>query len=85
MPGEVDRVLQCMRRVERLTSELCHTNAIGAGLIRAHYDRALREERVAITELVSAAHRGDPEAIVALDVLAEEIEEKTWDCPRSAA
>jgi hypothetical protein len=58
---------------------------IDTGLLRAQLEPARRAEQAAFGALISAAHRGDPEAIVALKALEDEIEEKTWSAPRSAA
>lgn len=85
MPGEVDRLLLWMRRVEKLEADLDKSGSFEIGLVRAWLDRAKQAELAAIQALVSAAHRGDPEALVALAELEDEIEEKTWRAPRSAA
>lgn len=86
MAGEVDRLLGWMDRVERLRTDLEKApDAVDAALIRARLDHARIGQRDALCALVSAAHRGDPEALVALDALENEIEEMTWTLPRSAA
>jgi hypothetical protein len=85
MPGEVDRLLHCMRRVERLELELEKPWPIDTGLLWGQLESARKTEQAAFTALLSAAHRGDPEALVALEALKAEIEEKTWMTPRSAA
>ena len=86
MPGEVDRVLFWMNRVELLEGDLEKTHRALHGLIRAKLESAKRTQQAAILGLISAAHRGDPEALVALDALEGEIEERTWSVPpRSAA
>jgi len=85
MAGEVDRLLSCMGRVERLEDDLERTDPACYGLVRARLVAARRSQQVAFTSLVEAAHRGDPEALVALEALESEIEEKTWVAPRPAA
>jgi len=85
MAGEVDRILSCMRRVERLEDDLEKTDPSCYGLIRAHLASAKKSQLKAFAALIDAAYRGDPEALVALDALESEIEEKTWVTPRSAA
>ena len=78
MAGEVDRMLTWMRRVEQLEDELHKANPAAQDLIFAQLLPAQRAQAAAFEALAAAAHRGDPEALVALDALAEEIEEKTW-------
>ena len=85
MAGEVDRLLGWMERVERLEADLEKPGAAEGELIRARLDRARIAQRAALADLVAAAHRGDPEALVALDALQDQIEEMTWSLPRSAA
>jgi hypothetical protein len=85
MAGEVDRVLSCMSRVERLEDDLERTDPSCYGLVRARLVSARRSQHVALTALIEAAHRGDPEALVALEALESEIEEMTWVAPRPAA
>lgn len=86
MAAEVDRLLGWMQRVEKLRTDLEKApDAIDAALTRARLEHARTAQQDALYALVSAAHRGDPEALVALDALEEEIEEMTWSAPRSAA
>ena len=85
MAGEVDRMLSCMRRVEMLEDDLQRTDPSCYGLVRARLVSARRSEQAAFAALADAAHSGDPEALVALEALESEIEEKTWVAPRPAA
>jgi hypothetical protein len=85
MAGEVDRMLCCMSRVEMLEDDLQRTDPSCYGLVRARLVSARRSQEAAFLALTDAAHRGDPEALVALQALEAEIEEKTWVSPRSAA
>lgn len=86
MAGEVDRLLGWMDRVERLRTDLEKApDAIDGALIRARLEHARTAQGEALCALVSAAHRGDPEALVALDALEDEIESMTLTLPRSAA
>ena len=86
MAGEVDRLLGWMDCVEKLQSDFEKAPDAGdSALIRARLAHARAAQRAALAALVSAAHRGDPEALVALDALEDEIEEITWSLPRSAA
>src|SRR5262245_26299490 len=85
MAGEVDRLLAWMSRVEKCEAELEKTTGNQADLVRARLERARDAERRAFVALTTAAYRGDPEALVALDALKDEIEEKTWSIPRPAA
>lgn len=77
MAGEVDRMLTWMRRVEQLENELTRANPAAQELVFAQLIPAQRAQAAAFEALAAAAHRGDPEALVALDALADEIEEKT--------
>lgn len=72
MASEVDRLLLWMRRVECLEADLQETHPAIHGLIRAKLESAKRAQHTAFSGLISAAHSGDPEAIVALDALASE-------------
>ena len=72
MPSEVDRLLFWKSRVERLEAELHETHPAMHGLIRARLESAKRSEHAAFAVLISTAHSGDPEAIVALDALESE-------------
>ena len=72
MASEVDRLLFWANRVERLETDLQETHPAMHGLIRAKLESAKRTERAALEALISAAHAGDPEAIVALDVVRSE-------------
>jgi hypothetical protein len=85
MAGEVDRLLSWMDRVEKLEADLEKPGSVDAELIRARLEWAQKAQSTALGDLVSAAHRGDPEALVALDALEDQIEEMTWSLPRSAA
>ena len=82
MASEVDRLLIWMNRVEQLEDELRKANPAAQEVICAQLVPAQRAQCAAFTALVDAAHRGDPEALVALDALETEIEEKTWCPPR---
>ena len=75
-------MLTWMRRVEQLQDELHKANPAAQDLIFAQLVPAQRAQDAAFEALVSAAHRGCPEALVALDALEDEIEEKTWTPPR---
>ena len=55
MPGEVDRLLFWMDRVERLEADLQETHPAMHGLIRAKLESAKRTERAAFEALISAA------------------------------
>jgi|SoiMethySBSTD1v2_1073268.scaffolds.fasta_scaffold3287436_2 hypothetical protein len=81
MATEVDRLLIWMKRVEQLEDELHKANPAAQEVIHAQLVPAQRAQSAAFTALVAAAHRGDPEALVALDALETEIEEKTWSPP----
>jgi hypothetical protein len=81
MANEVDRLLVWMNRVDQLEYELGRANPAARELIRAQLFPAQRARDAAFTALIAAAHRGDPEALVALDALETEIEEKTWSPP----
>ena len=81
MAGEVDRLLIWMKRVEQLEEELDKANPAAQEVIWAQLVPAQRAQSAAFTALVDAAHRGEPEAVVALDALETEIEEKTWSPP----
>ena len=81
MASEVDRLLIWMKRVEQLEDELRKANPAAQEVIWAQLVPAQRAQSAAFTALVDAAHRGDPEALVALDALENEIEEKTWSPP----
>jgi hypothetical protein len=86
MPGEVDRLLSWMERVEKLEADLEKApGGVVGGLICTQLEHARGAQHDALAALVSAAHRGDPEALVALDALEEQIEAMTWTLPRSAA
>ena len=85
MANEVDRLLGWMDRVEKLETDLEKWDAVDGELIRARLDRARKAQYAALGALVSAAHRGDPEALVALDALEDQIEEMTWSVPLPAA
>ena len=85
MADEVDRLLIWMRRVEHLEDQLEKTDPAEQRPLRAELERAARSQRAALTALVAAANDGDPEALVALDALESEAEEKTSVSPRSAA
>ena len=82
MASEVDRMLTWMRRVEQLEDELQKANPAAQNLIFAQLVPAQRAQSAAFEALVAAAHRGCPEALVALDALEDEIEEKTWVPPQ---
>jgi len=82
MTSEVDRLLIWMNRVEELEDELRKANPAAQELICAQLVPAQRAQCAAYQALVAAAHRGDPEALVALDALESEIEERTWVPPR---
>ena len=84
MASEVDRLLFWMNRVERLEADLQETHPAMHGLIRAKLASAKRTEHAALAALISAAHCGDPEAIVALDALESE-KRAAWAGTRSAA
>ena len=81
MATEVDRLLLWMSRVEQLEHELNKANPAAQELIFAQLLPAQRAQSAAFAALVAAAHRGDPEALVALGELETEIEEKTWTPP----
>jgi hypothetical protein len=81
MAGEVDRVLKWMARVEQLEAQLEKTSPCEQRLIRAKLERAKQSQLATFEALIRAAHRGDPEAIVALEALESQIEEKTWVVP----
>ena len=81
MASEVDRLLIWMDRVAQLECELRKANPAVQELICAQLVPAERALDAAFTALIAAAHRGDPEALVALDALECEIEEKTWFPP----
>ena len=85
MATEVDRLLIWMNRVEQLEDELRKANPATQDLLFSQLVPAQRAQAAAFSALVDAAHRGDPEALVALDVLEEEIEEKTWSPPSPLA
>ena len=82
MASEVDRVLICMNRIEQLEAELRKANPAAQELICAQLVPAQHAQSAAFEALIAAAHRGDPEAVVALDALEDEIEERTWCAPR---
>jgi hypothetical protein len=82
MASEVDRVLIWMNRIEQLETELRKANPAAQELICAQLVPAHHAQSAAFEALVAAAHRGDPEALVALDALEDEIEERTWCPPR---
>jgi len=84
MAGDVDRLLFWKGRVESLEADLQEAYPAMHGLIRAKLESAKRSEQAAFAVLVSAAHSGDPEAIVALDALASE-KRAAWAKKRSAA
>ena len=84
MAREVDRLLFWMNRVERLEADLRETHPAVHGLIRAKLESAKRTEHAAFAVVISAAHFGDPEAIVALDALESE-KRAAWARTRSAA
>ena len=81
MASEVDRLLIWMDRVAQLEDELDKANPAAQELIAAQLVPARRAQCAAFQALVAAAHRGDPEALVALDALETEIEERTWVPP----
>jgi hypothetical protein len=81
MASEVDRLLTWMRRVEQLEDELRKANPAAQDLLFAQLVPAQRAQTAAFEALIAAAHRGCPEALVALDALETEIEEKTWTPP----
>jgi len=83
MASEVDRLLIWMDRVAELEDELRKANPAVSELICAQLVPAQRAQDAAFTALIAAAQRGDPEALVALDALESEIEEKTWSPPRT--
>lgn len=83
MAHELDRLLFWKNRAERLEADLSQTHPAMHGLIRAKLESAKRAEHAAFAILVSAAHSGDPEAIVALDALECE-KRATWAGTRSA-
>jgi hypothetical protein len=78
-------MLLSMDRVEQLKAELEKAHPAEQRLIRARLDSAENAQQLAFVGLIAAAQRGDPEALVALEALESEIEEKTWSLPRSAA
>ena len=84
MAHELDRLLFWKNRAERLEADLSQTHPAMHGLIRAKLESAKRAEHAAFAILVSAAHSGDPEAIVALDALESE-KRPAWAGTRSAA
>jgi hypothetical protein len=81
MASEVDRLLLWMDRVAELEDELRKANPAVSELICAQLVPAQRALDAAFTAVIAAAHRGDPEAVVALDALESELEEKTWSPP----
>ena len=72
MAREVDRFLIWRRLVERLEADLDRTDPARQEHPRAELEWAKKSEHAAFAALVSAANRGDPEAIVALDALQNE-------------
>ncbi len=84
MAGDVDRLLLWKGRVESLEADLQEAHPAMHGLIRAKLESAKRSAQAAFAGLVTAAHSGDPEAIVALDALASE-KRAAWAKTRSAA
>jgi len=81
MASEVDRLLLWMARVEQLEDELRKANPAAQEVILAQLDPARRAQGAAFLQLIAAAQRGEPEALVALDALESEIEERTWTPP----
>jgi hypothetical protein len=81
MASEVDRLLIWMHRVDLLEDELRKSNPAAQDLILAQLEPAKRAQCAAFATLIAAAHRGDPEALVALEALESEIEERTWSSP----
>ena len=81
MTSEVDRLLIWMARVEQLEDELQKVNPAAQELILAQLEPARRAQSAAFVQLLAAAQRGEPEALVALDALESEIEERTWTPP----
>jgi len=85
MASDVDRLLFWKSRVERLEADLEETDPAIHGLIRAKLESAKRTQHAAFEVLISAAHTGDPEAIVALDALESEKKSRLGQNARSAA
>jgi len=85
MAGEVDRLRVWMDRVERWGERLEKSPPEEQKWIRAALEVASQAQQAAFLALTTAAQRGDPEALVALEALESQLEEKTWVTPRPAA
>jgi hypothetical protein len=84
MACEVDRLLFWTNRVQRLEADLQESDPAIHGLIQAKLESAKKSVYAALAVLISAADRGDPEAIVALEALESE-RNAPWAGTRSAA
>jgi len=72
MTNDVDRLLFWRERAERLEADLLRTDPTMHGLIAAKLESARKAVQAAFAAVIAAARRGDPEAIVALQALADE-------------